>query len=181
MRGEAEDRFLVRRTLLETHTPGDYGSEHLGTEHLADVVADVPTEDGPLVVNRDDDSEKLEMRVRTRLDLLDRLEEVVGSFKSEVGGLNRNEQMGGGHQGVDRQEAESRWRVHDDVLVVPKGRLESVLETEMAVDVSQELALEFRQTDARRDHVEMLEIGLVNGVLERLPFLDQGIVDGQGY
>src|SRR6266850_2684011 len=81
------------------------------------------------------------------------------------------------HERVDCQEAERGWRVHDDVLVFLGERLQAILEPEVTVDVSKELALEFRETDPGRYDVEELDVRFVDGVLERAALFDQGFID----
>src|SRR5262249_40989051 len=85
MRREGEDRFLVGWALFEPDAARDDGPEDLLPEDLVDVVADVPPEDRPLVVNGDHDAQELERRIGSRPDLLDGLEEVVGSLEREIG------------------------------------------------------------------------------------------------
>ena len=46
------------------------------------------------------------------------LEQIVGAFHGEVGGLNGHEQMRGRDQGIDGQDAERRGRIDQDVVVV---------------------------------------------------------------
>src|SRR5580765_5117289 len=47
----------------------------------------------------------------------------------------------------------------------------------MTVDIADELALEFREIDARRDEIEVLDVGRVDRVGERLVLIDQCLVD----
>ena len=72
-----------------------------------------------LVVHRDDDAQNPQRGIRARAHLLDRLEQVVGALEREVRRLNRDEQMRGRHQRVDRQQAERRRAVDDNVRIFP--------------------------------------------------------------
>src|SRR3989454_10765869 len=74
VRREAEDRLFVRRALFQPNASRDDRPEHLRPENLFDVIPDVPPENRALVMNRDDDPEKLEARIRPGLDLLERFE-----------------------------------------------------------------------------------------------------------
>src|SRR5438093_6911513 len=103
---EGEDALLVGRALLEADALRDGGAEDAVAEHLGDRLADVLRECGPLVVERDHRPQQLEVRVRTGADLLDGLQQVVGSFEGEVARLHRDQQVGRRHERVDRDEAE---------------------------------------------------------------------------
>src|SRR5678815_906528 len=81
---KGEDRLLVGGTLLQTDALGDHGLEDFPAEHFLYLLSDVAPECRPFVVHRDDDSENAERRVRPLPHLLDRLEQIVGSFEREV-------------------------------------------------------------------------------------------------
>src|SRR5437762_9106094 len=77
LRREGEDRLLVRRALLEPDALGDRGAEHAVPEDAADRLLHVARERRALVVERDHRAQQLQVRVRTRADLLHRLQQVV--------------------------------------------------------------------------------------------------------
>src|SRR5262245_55552676 len=106
LRSEREDRFPVGRALLQPHALGDHGLEDLEAEHPLDLLMDVLGEQGPLVVERDQGAQDLELGVRALLDLVDRLEEVVRAFEREVARLDRDQHVGRRHEGVDGDDAE---------------------------------------------------------------------------
>src|SRR5215203_623152 len=117
IRSEGEDRLAIRRALLEAHALTDDSAKHLVSEHLANLVLDVPAEGRALVVHGDDHPQNLYFRIRPLAHLLESLEQVVGAFEREVRRLDRNQEMRGGDQRIDGEQAQ-RWRtVDDDVLV----------------------------------------------------------------
>src|SRR6266536_432374 len=74
LRREREDGFLVRRALLEADALADGRLEHAVAEHVRDRLLHVAREGRAPVVQRDDGTEQLEVRVGTGADLLDGLE-----------------------------------------------------------------------------------------------------------
>src|SRR4030095_2365192 len=86
-----EDRFLVRRALLQAHALADHGLEHLSAEYLLDLLADVPRQRGPLVVHGDYHAENTQRRIRPLPHFLDRLEQIVSALEREIRRLNRDE------------------------------------------------------------------------------------------
>src|SRR6266542_3970194 len=62
LRREREDRFLVRRALLEPDRFRNDGVEQPLAEELADLLVNVARQRGALVMHRDHDAEELEIR-----------------------------------------------------------------------------------------------------------------------
>src|SRR5205085_5356324 len=133
--------------------------EDLVAKDPADLLVDVAGERGPAVVERHDYADDLEVRVRPLLDLLDRLEQVLRPFEREIGGLDRYDQVRGGDERVDRDEAERRRRVDDDEVVVRPQRIEPILEAKRSVELSDELRLELCERDTRGQDGEVLDRG----------------------
>src|SRR5215212_4132242 len=77
LRRESEDALLVGRAFFEADAARDRGVEHPVPEDLRDGLLHVARERRPLVVQRDDGAEELEVRIGAGADLLDRLEQVV--------------------------------------------------------------------------------------------------------
>src|SRR5207244_10189375 len=84
-----KDGLAMRGTLFQPNAFGDRRLEDLVAEDRPDLRVDVAPDDGALVVKRDDDSQDLETGVWAGLDLVDRLEQVVGPLQGEVGRLDR--------------------------------------------------------------------------------------------
>src|SRR5688572_14063538 len=74
LRREGEDALLVGRALFEADAARDGGLEDAIAEHLGDGFLDVARQSRALVVERDHRPEELQVRVRPRADLLDRLQ-----------------------------------------------------------------------------------------------------------
>ena len=70
-----------------------------------------------------------------------------------------------GDQRVDCDQAERRRSIDDDYLVLFLERLHSILQTERSVEITHQLRLEFCQTNARGNYVEVFVCRLVNGKL----------------
>src|SRR5512145_878145 len=68
---KGEDRFLVGRALLEADALGDGRLEDSVSEDIRDSPLDVSGKSRSLVVESNDGSKKLELRIRTGADLVD--------------------------------------------------------------------------------------------------------------
>src|SRR5437773_8864031 len=90
---EREDRFLVYRALFQANAAGNDRLEDLLPEDLLDMSADVPPEDGSLVVNCNHDAEELEVRVGACTDLLYRFEKVVRALQREIRRLDGHQEV----------------------------------------------------------------------------------------
>src|SRR6185436_14110965 len=90
---EREDGLLVRGTFLEANALGDRGVEHAIAEDLADRLLHVARERRTAIVQRDHRTQQFEIGIRTRANLLDRLEQIVRAFEREVARLDRNQKV----------------------------------------------------------------------------------------
>jgi hypothetical protein len=54
----------------------------------------------------------------SRIDLLDGLKEVIGSFQGEIAGLNRDQEVGCRDECIDGDETERRRRIDHHELVL---------------------------------------------------------------
>src|SRR5260221_8501315 len=84
LRREGEDRLAMSGALFEANALGDRGFENASAEHLAHRLLNVSSEGRALVVEGDDGAEKLELGVGPGADPVDRLEQIVGAFESEI-------------------------------------------------------------------------------------------------
>ena len=100
--------------------------------------------------------------IRPLPDLLDRLQQVVGALQRKVRGLDRNQQMGGSHQRVHRQETQRGWTVDDDMTVLPIELFDLVLQPEMRVELTHQPGLELRKRDPSRSDEQVLERSRLN-------------------
>src|SRR4029079_8910440 len=74
LRRVRENRFLVRRALLEPDALGDHGLENLAAKDLLDLARDILRQRVALVVHRDHDAENLQRRIRPLPDFITHLE-----------------------------------------------------------------------------------------------------------
>src|SRR5712692_2502568 len=81
-------------------------------------------------------------------------------------------------QRVDREEAESRRGIDHNIAVARDYGLESILQTKVAIDITEELALELGETDSCWDNVEVPYVRVMKGVLDRLVLIDEGVING---
>ena len=137
---------------------------------------DVLGERGPLVVHRDDHAEQLQVRIRARLDLLDRLEQIVRPFQREVRRLDGDENVRRRDQRVHGDHSERRRRVDEDVVVLLTGVLHLVLQPEWAVEIADQLRLELGERDARRSEPEVRNPRRDDCILELDLLGDQDVV-----
>src|SRR4051794_6004673 len=87
-RGKGEDGLAVGGALFQPDTLGDHRLEDLDPEHPLDLLVDVLGQQSPLVVHGDEGSQNLELGVGPHLDLVDRLQQVVGPLQGEVACLD---------------------------------------------------------------------------------------------
>jgi hypothetical protein len=100
----SEYGFLVSRAFLELDALGDNGFENKTAENLTDPFDDVSRDVSALVVKGDQDAEDLEVGVSHLFDFVNRLQKVVGSLEAKIGRLDRNQNMGGGDERVERDQ-----------------------------------------------------------------------------
>src|SRR5262245_18688523 len=91
--GEREDGLAMRRAFLEPDALRDRRLQDAIAEDLAHGLVDVLRQCGPLVVERDDRSEQLQLRIRPRADAIDRFEQIVGALEREVARLHWDQEV----------------------------------------------------------------------------------------
>ena len=176
VRRKRENRLAVGRALLQPDALADHGLEDLVAEDLADLGADVSSEGGPAVVHGDDDAQDPELGIGSEAYFLDRFEQVVGALEREVRRLNRNEQVRGGHQGVDGQEAEGGRTIDHDRLVLVEDLMQLVFEAERRIELPRHPRLEFGERNARRRDRQILVRRRQDDVTQRDGRFDEHVV-----
>ena len=88
-------------------------------------------------------------------DLLETIEKVIRALEGEVARLDRNQEVSGRYQSVDRDQSEGWRRIDHDELVLVSYRLEGVLELEVPVDLPHQLGLDLCEGDPRRRQVQV--------------------------
>ena len=90
-------------------------------EELADVLRDLLAEVRALVVHRQQDAGDVERGVERGADPAQRGDEIGEPLEREVLAVERNQHRVGGDERVQRQQAERRRRVDEDVVEVRRG------------------------------------------------------------
>ena len=126
-------------------------------------------------MHRDHDAEELEVGIGAGFDLLDGLQKIIRALQREIGGLDRHQHVRRGHQGVDRDHAQSRRCVDEDVVVCVRGVLDLVLQPERSVDLTDQLRFQLGQGDFRRSEKEVGNRRGNDDVLEGELFADQHV------
>src|SRR3990172_7064004 len=169
-------RLAVARRLGETHIAGDDGIEDLTREVAMDLVANLEREAGPAVEHRQHDALDFEPGVQALAHELDGLEQVSEPLEGVELALERHQDPVGGHQGIDRQEAERRWAVDDDPLVSLGGGLERKLQPPLSLLEPHELDLGANQVDVRGQEPQVGQCRLQDRLLGRLA-AEEHVVD----
>ena len=178
MRREGEDRFLVSRRLFQTHALGNHGIEKLRPEDATDLLEDFFSQRRALVVQRDDDAQDAQARVGPRLDLVDRLEQVVGALEGEVGRLDRDQDVRRGDHRVDRDHPERGRGVDEHGVVGVTDFLDLVAQAEMPVDLARELGLDLGERDPCGRHVQLGDLRGADDLGKPDGGIDQDVVHG---
>jgi len=149
------DGLAIAGRLRHSDGAGDRDSERLAGEVTADLVRHLSGEAGASVVHREDDGSEDEIRVEIDRDAVDRSHKLADSFKGVVLGLDGQEKLGGGDQGVEREESEGGWAVEDDIVGGRGGEVpvEGVGEAALATDHADELEFGRGEVDGGREDV----------------------------
>ena len=124
---------------------------------------------GPSVEHGDYESFDRKFRIDLVLHEPDGLQQLPEAFEGEELRLDRDHDRVSRSQGVDRDETEGRGAVDDDeIVVVPDGG-EPLLEDRFAVRSLDHFDLSPYEVDVGRDHLEIVEFRLDQGV----PYVDR--------
>ena len=126
-------RHAVARRLAEPDVARDDGAKHFLLEELADVGRDLLPEIRPLVEHRQQHAFDVERRIERRAHAAHRADEIGEPFEREVLAVQRNQHGVGGDERVQRQQAERRRTVDEDVVELVAQRLEQRAQPLLAV------------------------------------------------
>ena len=118
----------VARRLAEADVARDDGAKHFLLEELPHVGRDLLSEIRALVEHREQHAFDVERRVERGADAAHRADEIGEAFEREVLAVQRNQDRVGGDERVQRQQAERRRAVDEDVVEVvarTRGRARS--------------------------------------------------------
>src|SRR5881397_2505603 len=153
------DRDARGRGFSDLYGLSDHGGEHLVISEIFQRVEHVAREDRSAVVERRKQAVHLEAWIQTRLYRLDDLEKCCDTLECVVLRLHRDDHSGRRDECVEREQAERRWAVDEDV-VVPVDDLtrELVTERHLATDGVEELDLGSRELERRGCDVDLLRL-----------------------
>src|SRR5579859_6821559 len=153
------DRDAGGRRFADLHRLTDDGPEDLVVTEVAQRVEHVASEDRAAVVERRQHPEDLELRVQPLLHRLDDLEQRGHAFQRVVLGLHRDDHAIRSHERVQREQAERRRAVDEDVVVALDDVLRQlVAERHLAADRAEQLDLRGGELDVRGRDIEMLRL-----------------------
>ena len=101
--------------LGEADGTGDDGLEHLGTEVLAEILADLLAEAGAGIIHGEKDPKDGEFGVQAAFtDFFDQVEDFTHALQGEVLALDRDEDFFGGDEGAGHEEPDAGGTVEQD-------------------------------------------------------------------
>ena len=109
-------RLAIARRLGDPDVAGDDRLEHLVAEVVPDVLLDGVGQPGTPVVHGQQDRGDVERRVQVLAYQVDVVDQLVEPFQRVVLALDRDQHLLRGHERVDRQQAERRRAVDEDVV-----------------------------------------------------------------
>ena len=177
IRRVGEDRFLVRRALFQTDVLADDGLEDFVAENLVHLLLNIARQVGALVEERNHDAQQLELGIGPGAHALERFQQIVGSFQRVIAGLNRDQQVRGGHQGVHRHDAEGGRRVNEDHVEVFAHRRQHVLEAERRVKLAHQIRFQLCQRDLGRHQAKVGAVGRLDDFGKRQLMVRQHVVN----
>src|SRR5581483_10981695 len=130
-----EHRRPLHRRLGEADRLPDSRVVHEVAEVLAQDLVRLAGVGQPLVVHRRDDADDRDLRVEVLAHHLERVLELDEPAQREVLGLDRHDHPGCRDERVDRQQAERRRSVDQDVVVAAADGLERFLQRTLAPDL----------------------------------------------
>ena len=125
-------RHAVARRFAEAHVARDDGVEHLLLEELAHVARDLLPQVRPLVVHRQQHALDVEGRVEHGAHAPERADEIGEALEREVLAVQRNQHRVGGDERVEREQAERRRAVDEDVVEAVAERRDDAAQARFA-------------------------------------------------
>ncbi len=156
-----------RRRLGEAHSTGHDRSADLVAEVLADLVHDLIGELGAGVVHHADDRGHFQGRVEIALDEVDIAQQLAEALQCVVLALDGNQDLRGGVEAIDGQQAERGWAVDQHVVVVVEHGMDGLAEAVLATERRDQFDLGTGQVEAGRGDEEVLDGRRLDAVLQR--------------
>ena len=144
---------------------------------VAYLLRDLVGQLGAAVVHGEQDRGDLQATVQVRLDQLDVVEQLAQPFQRVVLALDRDEHLVAGDERVDREQAERRRAVDEDVVDLPAVRGDGPAQPVLAGDDRDELDLGAGEVDGGRHGPQIRRLlDRHRNLLQRRP-VDQHLVD----
>src|SRR5207245_3538165 len=174
------DRPAVAWRFRDANVPWNDRVEDLPWEISVDLVADLEGEARTAVEHREHDPQQIESGVELLPNKLHGLPEQIGQpFQRVELALERDDNAISRDERVDREEAERRRAIDDDVVVRGRDRFEHVPESVLTPLDADQLDLGSDQVDVRRKHPQSGYDGHLDRLLGRFPAKEH-VVDGGG-
>src|ERR1700674_492732 len=171
-----EDRHAGQRRLCKPDAVLDDDVEDDIAIALADQLEDFLRVERSRLVNGGQDAADAKLRVELGPHPLDRVVQELHALHAEVLALQRDDDLVGGHQRVDAEEAEGGRAVdHHEVVLVLTG-CELLLEERFAAHLGDELDLSTGELDVRRDEVDP-EVAVLDHVTEGDLRIEEQVVE----
>ena len=145
----------------------------------ADVVGNLARKVRPLVVHGQEHAPDLEHRIQGDLHPLDRLHQVRDAFEREILALDRDQDLVGRAQAVQRQEPERRGAIHEQEIVGVPDRIQGLLQAVLAVGDLHELDLGSHEVPRRRNDRQVGKLRRMNGL--RATIASEEVVGGRAH
>src|SRR6188508_3071217 len=154
----------VARRFGEPHVARDDRAIHLVLEELADVLRDLLSKIGALVIHRQQHAFDVERRIERGAHAPHRADEIGEAFEREVFAVQRNQHAIGGDERVEGQQSERRRRIDDDEVVLVAERHEQVLQAALAIVDADEFDLGAGEIARRGNERQAIDPGRQNEI-----------------
>src|SRR5512140_1413537 len=155
------DRATGERRLAQLHGVPDDRVEDVVLAELAQLVEHLAAEDRSSVVERRQEAQDVEVPVQLGPNGDDDLHQRIQALERVVLRLHRDDHAVRCHEPVDREQAERRWAVDEDEVVVRADAIvEGLAERVLAPDRREQLHLGRCELEGRRSDIDAFRLAL---------------------
>src|ERR1700674_38269 len=173
-----KDRLSRKWSLRKANRVGDTEVVNLVSVFFPDRGQHLLRMQRALLVESRQDAGELQPRVQPALDALHGYQQLLHALEGEEFGLERNQDLVGGDQGVDHDQVE-RWRaVDDDEVVALLGRFQLVAQDALTPDLVDQLIFGAGKLNVSRNVVNAHLRRFLHDIHHRGFGVDQEVVDG---
>ena len=149
----------MARRFAEADVARNHGAEDFLLEELPHVVGDLLAEVRAFVDHREEHAIDVERGVERGADAAHRADEIGEAFEREVLAVQRNQHGVGGDERVQREQAERRGAIDEDVIVLVAERRDEGAQPFLAVGECDELDLGAGEIAVGRDEAQAIDAG----------------------